>query len=236
MITRLLYVAAFLGAAAIGVTLWAWGQPLVSASGQIRLWVNSIWSGENSQQIADWYTLSHVIHGMLVALAGCALGARTGFPLALGLAVATGVGWEIGEHTTWVLDRFRGETIYQGYRGDTVLNAVCDYLFMLGGFALGASARVRTSLLLILGLEVASALVARDSLTLTTIRVVHPVPAITAWQDAANPRTAPGRDPGAPLRPPPRGAFSGAGIPRILSLFATIWGGIRPRAGKSMAP
>jgi hypothetical protein len=63
---------------------------------------------------------------------------------------------------------------------------------MLGGFALGASARVRTSLLLILGLEVASALVARDNLILTTIRVVHPVPAITAWQDAANPRSAPG--------------------------------------------
>ena len=189
---RLLSLAALLGSVAIGVTLRAWGQPLVSASGKISLWVNSVWSGENSQQIADWYTLSHVIHGMLIALAGRALGWRIGFPLALGVAIATGVGWEIGEHTTWVLERFRGQTIYQGYRGDPVLNAVCDYLFMLGGFALGASARVRTSLLLILGLEVASALVARDSLILTTIRVVHPVPAITAWQDAANPRSAPG--------------------------------------------
>jgi hypothetical protein len=192
VVTRLLYVAALLGAVAIGVTLRAWGQPLVSASGQVRLWVNSVWSGENSQQIADWYTLSHVIHGMLIALAGRALGWRIGFPLALGVAIVTGVGWEIGEHTTWVLERFRGQTIYQGYRGDTVLNAVCDYLFMLGGFAFGAAARVRTSLLLILGLEVASALVARDSLILTTIRVVHPVPAITAWQDAANPRSGPG--------------------------------------------
>ncbi|MEI2806428.1 MAG: DUF2585 family protein [Albidovulum sp.] len=189
---RLLSLAALLGSVAIGVTLRAWGQPLVSASGKISLWVNSVWSGENSQQIADWYTLSHVIHGMLIALAGRALGWRIGFPLALGVAIATGVGWEIGEHTTWVLEQFRGQTIYQGYRGDTVLNAVCDYLFMLGGFALGASARVRTSLLLILGLEVASALVARDNLILTTIRVVHPVPAITAWQDAANPRSAPG--------------------------------------------
>ncbi len=192
MVTRLLYVAAFLGAIVIAVTLRAWGQPLVSASGQVRLWVNSVWSGENSQQIADWYTLSHVIHGMLVALAGRALGARIGFPLALGVAVATGVGWEIGEHTTWVLDRFRGETIYQGYRGDTVLNAVCDYLFMLGGFAFAARAPARTSVLLILGLEATSALAVRDSLILTTIRVVRPVPAITAWQDAANPRAVPG--------------------------------------------
>lgn len=191
VIGRLPYVAALLGAIVIAVTLRAWGQPLVSASGQVRLWVNSVWSSENSQQIADWYTLSHVIHGMLIGLFVRAAGRRVAFPPALGLAILTGVGWEVGEHTTWVLERFRGETIYQGYRGDTVLNAVCDYLFMLGGFAFAARAPARTSLLLILGLEVTSALAVRDSLILTTIRVVHPVPAITAWQDAANPRAVP---------------------------------------------
>ena len=73
-VTMWLYLAAALGLPAIGVTLWAWGQPLISASGEIRLWVNLIWSSENSQQIADWYTVSHVIHGMLVAVIGRALG------------------------------------------------------------------------------------------------------------------------------------------------------------------
>jgi hypothetical protein len=43
-VARLLYVALVLGGIVIGVTLWAWGQPLVSRSGEIRLWVNLIWS------------------------------------------------------------------------------------------------------------------------------------------------------------------------------------------------
>lgn len=182
---RLLHVAALLGAVAVGATLWAWGQPLTSTTGEVRLWVGSVWSSENSQQIADWYTLSHFIHGLLIALLGRLLGGWLPFALAYAIAIGTGVAWEIVEHTDWVLDRFRGQTIYQGYLGDSVLNAVSDYFFMLSGFALGASLRPRWTLALIVGLEALSATVARDSLFLTTIRVVHPIPAITEWQDAA---------------------------------------------------
>ncbi len=178
---------AVLGALLIGVTLWSWGQPLISTSGEVRLWVNSVWSNENSQQIADWYTLSHVIHGMLIALIGRGLARWVPFGIAYALAIASGVAWEIIEHTDFVLDQFRGQTIYQGYVGDTVLNAVCDYLFMLGGFALAATLPWRWGVVLIVGFEVLSATLARDSLILTTIRVVHPIPAITAWQDATNP-------------------------------------------------
>jgi hypothetical protein len=123
-----------MGALIIGVTLWAWGKPLISKSGQIRLWVGSIWSGENSQQVADWYSLSHAVQGMAVGLAGRALQRLIGFPVIFGIALIIGVGWEIVEHTDLVLHRFRAATVYQGYVGDTVLNAVCDYLFMLAGF------------------------------------------------------------------------------------------------------
>lgn len=191
---RSLHLAALLGGVAVGVTLWAWGQPLISTSGQVRLWVNSVWSNENSQQIADWYTLSHVIHGLLIAVAGRLLGRWLPFALAYAIAIATGVAWEIVEHTDWVLDRFRGQTIYQGYIGDTVLNAVSDYLFMLAGFAAGVWLGAGRSVILILALEALSALVARDSLILTTIRVVHPIPALTAWQGATNPRNTSGAE------------------------------------------
>lgn len=195
---RVLHVAAFLGAVAVGVTLWVWGQPLISTSGQVRLWVNSVWSNENSQQIADWYTLSHVIHGLLLAVAGHLSGRWLPFAVAYAVAIATGVAWEIVEHTDWVLDRFRGQTIYQGYIGDSVLNGVSDYLFMLAGFAAGAWLGAGRGVILALCLEALSAAVARDSLVLTTIRVVHPIPAVTAWQDATNPRNTLGADP--PLR------------------------------------
>ena len=180
-----------LGALVVGLVLWALGQPLISLSGQVRLWVNETWSSENSQQIADWYTLSHITHGFLVALAGRALGRHVPWGVVIAFAFVTGVGWEIIEHTDMVLDHFRGQTIYQGYVGDTVLNAVCDFLFMWGGFLLGAVLPVGVILALILVMEVLSALIARDSLVLTTIRVVHPISAISDWQDAINPLKAP---------------------------------------------
>jgi hypothetical protein len=189
--TRLLYVAMLLGGIVIGVTLWAWGQPLVSRSGEIRLWVNSIWSAENSQQIADWYSLSHAILGMLIALIGRALSPRVPQAAFLTILLVIGVGWEIIEHTDFVLERFRGQTIYQGYVGDTVLNAVTDYILMLAGYFLALALPLRWGIVLMLGMEILSAAVARDSLILTTIRVIHPIPAIAAWQDATNPVTHP---------------------------------------------
>jgi Protein of unknown function (DUF2585) len=190
-VVRLLYVAMVLGGIAIGVTLWAWGQPLVSRSGEIRLWVNLIWSSENSQQVADWYSLSHAILGMLIALVGRGLAPRVPYAAVLTVLLVIGVGWEIIEHTDFVLDRFRGQTIYQGYMGDTVLNAVSDYIFMLAGFFLAMALPIRWGLVLMLGLEILSAVVARDSLLLTTLRVVYPIKAISDWQDETNPVTHP---------------------------------------------
>lgn len=191
MILRLLHLAALAGALAIGLTLWAWGQPLISTSGEVRLWVNSIWSSQNSQQVADWYTLSHVVHGLLVALLFKGIGRWTGFLPVYALAIATGTAWEIVEHTDWVLDRFRAVTVYQGYIGDTVLNAVMDYVFMMGGFYLGVALKPLWIGLAIVTLELTSALIARDCLTLTTIHTLYPIEALDAWQDEINPRTHP---------------------------------------------
>ena len=189
-VTMWLYVAAVLGMPVIGVTLWAWGQPLVSASGEIKLWVNTIWSSENSQQIADWYSLSHAIHGMLIALLGRLVVRWTGYPLILAIAIGTGVGWEILEHTDWVLDRFREETLYQGYLGDTVLNAVSDYVFMMSGFFLGWAVPVGWTLALIVALEILAATLGRDCLTLTTLQLIFDLDAVEAWQQELN-TTAP---------------------------------------------
>ncbi|MCB1331960.1 MAG: DUF2585 family protein [Maritimibacter sp.] len=188
---RLLHLAALLGLFAIGLTLWAWGQPLVSKSGEIRLWVGSIWSGENSQQVADWYTLSHILHGMLLALLGKAFAGRTGVVPFYAAAIVTGTGWEIVEHTDWVLGQFRDSTVYQGYVGDTVLNAVMDYVFMLTGFWTAWALRPLHAVLLALALEIGAAALARDSLALSTLNFFFDVPWLDAWQDEINPRTHP---------------------------------------------
>ncbi len=194
MVVRVLNITAALGAVLIGVTLWAWGQPLTSTSGEFHFWVGNVWSGENSQQLADWYTLSHIIHGMLVALVGRLLAPWVTYPLMLTVAIVTGVAWEIVEHTDWVLDRFRATTIYQGYVGDTVLNAVADYVFMMGGFLLASAVTLRWVVALILALEVTAAAIARDSLALSTLSLIYPVEAIETWQQDLNPRTPPAGD------------------------------------------
>jgi len=191
MLLRLLHLAALLGIPAVGITLWAWGQPLTSTSGEFHLWVNSIWASENSQQVADWYSLSHTVHGLLIGLLSWGLKRRTGYAPIYAVAILTGVGWEIVEHTDWVLDRFRAVTLYQGYIGDSVLNAVMDYVFMMAGFFIGSTLRPLSVALVIAVLELSSALIARDSLALTTIHTVFPVPALDAWQDEINPRTHP---------------------------------------------
>jgi hypothetical protein len=86
---KLLHLAAALGIPAIGLTLWSWGQPLICTCGTVRLWIGSIWSTENSQQIADWYTLAHMMHGLAVILVGRLLFRRVSFNTLYLVAIAT---------------------------------------------------------------------------------------------------------------------------------------------------
>lgn len=189
---KLLYAVAALGALVIGVTLWAWGQPLICTCGYVKLWEGFIWSSGNSQHIADWYTLSHVIHGMLIIVVGRLTGGRLPYSVLLILAIVTGMAWEIVEHTDWVLGQFRGVTIYQGYLGDSVLNAVMDYIWMWAGFFLAHSIATVSVVAVILVMEVGSAILGRDCLTFTTLQLVYPLEVIDAYQQKINPNYNPG--------------------------------------------
>jgi len=150
--------------------------------GTIRLWQGAVNSPENSQQIADWYTPSHIVHGLLfyaalrLALPRLSLGARA--LIALGIEAA----WEITENTSWVIDRYREATIALDYYGDSVLNSVCDMLAMLLGFWLAARLPAWASVLLGLGLELLALAVIRDNLTLNVLMLLAPSQAVRDWQ------------------------------------------------------
>lgn len=182
-----LNIFAFAGFFIIGITLWAWGQPLICSCGDIKLWVPSIFDGGNSQHIADWYTLSHILHGVLIALLSRLVFARYGFNAAFLAAIVTGVGWEVIEHTNWVLDAFRATTINVGYHGDSVLNAVSDYVFMMGGFFAAYALRIPFVIFGVLALELIAGIFGRDNFTLSTIQLVAPIEAIDTWQQELNP-------------------------------------------------
>src|SRR5260370_1427907 len=95
-------VAALLVAVQIFV-LHMLGQPFFAASGHFMLWVNDPFSRDMSQQLADWYSFSHLIHGVIFF--GLLHLAAPRLPFAARLLIAMGVeiAWEIAENSPAVI-------------------------------------------------------------------------------------------------------------------------------------
>jgi Protein of unknown function (DUF2585) len=160
------------------------GRPLTYRRGPVRVWSGDITSDQNSQQIADPYTFTHLTHGALfygltsLALPSASLGLRLLSTIALEGA------WESYENTRTVIERYRAATISLGYYGDSVLNSICDILACAIGFWLTARLPRGATLGWVVASEVLLALWIRDNLTLNILMLVYPIPAIKAWQAA----------------------------------------------------
>ena len=180
----LVLAAAVIAAAA--VTLLLMGREPISKSGRIMLWTGEVNSSENSQHIADWYSFSHVIHGIaFYALFRLASRRKWSVGACLVAAVAFESAWEIFENTPFTIERYRTATIALSYYGDSVLNSVCDILCCIGGFFLARYLPVWASIALVIAMEVGVAMVIRDNLTLNIIMFLYPVEWIKAWQSGA---------------------------------------------------
>ena len=72
---------------------------VVSASSHVYFWVGSVTSSELSQQIADWYSFSHLIHGMALYGLFHLLSRKTGASIRTNLLLTTVVEacWEMLE-------------------------------------------------------------------------------------------------------------------------------------------
>ncbi len=162
--------------------LWYMGQPLMYAGGYVKLWHGIVVSGENSQHLSDFYTLSHVIHGIL-----CYAGLSFFFPrLSIGMrlimALAIESGWELFENTDMIINRYREQALAQGYFGDSIVNSTGDMLAALGGFLIAWRFPLWGSISLVIALELIALYFIRDNLTLNIIQLIYPVDAIGAWQ------------------------------------------------------
>ncbi len=167
-----------------GIVLLAMGRVPVCTCGTIKLWHGVVSSSENSQHIGDWYTFSHVLHGILFYALLWWLKPEWSVPQRFAAAVFIESAWEIAENTPFIIDRYRAATISLDYYGDSVLNSLSDIAAMALGFALAAAVPVWASVALIVGVEAGMAYVIRDNLALNILMLVHPFEAVKAWQAA----------------------------------------------------
>ncbi|RYM12855.1 DUF2585 domain-containing protein [Sphingobium cupriresistens] len=176
-------IAAALIALAACVILFLMRRPPICTCGYVELWHGALDSG-NSQHIADWYSLSHVIHGFLFYAGAHLLLKRRPIGPRLALAVLIESAWEILENSPIIIDRYRATTIALGYSGDTILNSMSDIGMMTLGFLFAARAPTWVTVMLAIVLELLALAVIRDNLTLNILMLTWPIDAVREWQAA----------------------------------------------------
>ena len=174
--------AAILIVATAAVIELAMGRHPICTCGSVDLWVGARDSPKTSQMLADWYSLSHVVHGLLF-YAGLWLAARR-WPVQSRFLAALLIeaGWEVIENTPMVIDRYRATTAALGYSGDSVINSVSDMAMMCAGFWIARKLPAWASVALLVALELVPLLVIRDNLALNILNLLAPNAALAAWQ------------------------------------------------------
>lgn len=165
-----------------GITLLWMGRVAICKCGTVKLWHGIVKSSENSQHLTDWYTFSHVLHGLIFYALLTFLLPRASWAAKLAAAVALEASWEIIENTEMVINRYRTATISLDYFGDSVVNSLMDTVAMVVGFLAAWSLPVGASIGLGLAFEIFMAIMIRDNLLLNVVMLVWPMEAVARWQ------------------------------------------------------
>jgi len=181
--SRTAWLAAAAIVAAAVAALLAMGRSAICRCGTVKLWAGDVRSAENSQQLADWYSASHLIHGLLFYALFALVLRRAPVRWRLVAAVAVEAGWELLENSPLIIDRYRAVTLAFGYAGDSVVNSVSDIAMMALGFTIARVLPAWGSVALGVALELIALAAIRDNLTLNVWMLVAPNAAVLRWQN-----------------------------------------------------
>lgn len=160
----------------------AMGRNPICTCGEIELWVGARDSAKTSQMLVDWYSLSHVVHGLLFYALLWLVARRWTVEWRFLTGTLLEAAWEVTENTPFVIDRYRATTAAIGYTGDSIVNSMSDILMMAFGFLVARKLPVWATIMLLIVLEIVPLLVIRDNLTLNILNLLAPNPALQAWQ------------------------------------------------------
>lgn len=142
------------------------GRALIPA--RLRLWGGTI---DSSRQLFDWYSPSHLIHGIVFYwLTGNVI-----------VSIAIEVAWELLENSPFVINRYR-ETSSVDYTGDTVINSLSDATCMVLGFYLTSAVPWHAAAGVLVFFELFTLWAIRDNLLLNVIMLIYPFERIKQWQ------------------------------------------------------
>ena len=182
MKSRRAAIAALIILVAAVAILLAMGRNAVCTCGTIELWVGGRDSPKTSQMLADWYSFSHIVHGLIFYAALWLIARRWPVERRFAAALLIEASWEVIENTPWVIDRYRTATAALGYTGDSVINSLSDIAMMAVGFVLARKLPPWASVALLVVLELAPLYVIRDNLALNVWMLLWPDAAIRSWQ------------------------------------------------------
>jgi len=176
-------IAALVIFAAAAAILLAMGRPPICTCGSVAVWGPV--GPEQSQMLADWYSPSHVVHGLLFYAILWLVARRAPVERRFLFAMIVESAWEIVENTPMVIDRYRTATAALGYTGDSVVNSLSDIAMMAIGFLAARKLPLWGAILLFIALELIPLVVIRDNLFLNIWMLLAPNDELRTWQSAA---------------------------------------------------
>ena len=166
----------------MALALWAEGRLFYCSCGDLKFWVADTCSSQNSQQLFDPYSFTHILHGFLLFWLVALVFKKLSSPWQLTLAAILEAVWEVIENTNFVIDRYRAQTAALGYTGDTVVNSIGDLCCAIAGFLIARRLGWFRAVIAFLLLEVVLFFWIRDSLLLQILMLIYPVNALKLWQ------------------------------------------------------